>query len=89
MPKQTKKARKARTITPTIETEVVAHLPLNVNLAKLSSGNDLRFTVKSGGEMLGRLQLGRGSVRWYVAKAKNPTGDWTWKEFAGLLSRKQ
>lgn len=82
-----KKAWKTRNIVGTIETEVMAHLPLRVDLTKLNSGNDLRFTVKSGGEMLGTLQLGRGSVRWYAPNAKRPTGTWTWKAFAGMLSR--
>jgi hypothetical protein len=72
----------------TIETEVIAHLPLKVDLTKRNSGNDLRFVVKSGGEMLGTLQLGRGSVRWFAPKAKNPTGEWTWKAFAKMLSDK-
>jgi hypothetical protein len=52
----------------TVETEVIAQLPLKVDLTKTNSGNDLRFTVKSGGELLGTLQMGRGSVRWYEPK---------------------
>jgi hypothetical protein len=69
-----------------VETEVIAQLPLKVDLTKTNSGNDLRFTVKSGGELLGTLQMGRGSVRWYQPKAKKPTSKWTWKAFAKLLS---
>lgn len=38
-----------RKINQTIVTEVIAQLPLKVDLSKLNSGNDLRFTVKSGG----------------------------------------
>jgi hypothetical protein len=80
-----KKAWKTRRAIGTIETEVIAHLPLRVDLTKLNSGNDLRFTVKSGGEMLGTFQMGRGSVRWFPPKAKKPTGSWTWRAFAKLL----
>ena len=81
-----KKAWRTRRTVGTIETEVMAHLPLKVDLTKLNSGNDLRFTIKSGGEMLGTLQMGRGSVRWYAPMAKKPTGEWKWKAFAVLLS---
>jgi hypothetical protein len=59
-----KKAWKTRRIAGTIET-------------KRNSGNDLRFTVKSGGQMLGTLQMGRGSAQWFAPMAKNPTGKWT------------
>jgi hypothetical protein len=83
-----KKAWRTRRTVGTIETEVVAELPLKVDLTKLNSRNDLRFVIKSGGEMLGTLQLGRGSVRWYAPMAKKPTGEWTWKAFAALLGRK-
>lgn len=72
----------------TVETEVIAQLPLKVDLTKTNSGNDLRFTVKSGGELLGTLQMGRGSVRWYEPKAKKPTNEWSWKAFAKLLGGK-
>jgi hypothetical protein len=82
----TKKVRKTRTSVGTIETEVTAHLPLIVDLSKRNSRNDLRFTVKSGGELLGTLQMGRGSVRWFAPMAKRATGEWTWKEFVRLLS---
>jgi hypothetical protein len=68
-----------------IETEVIAQLPLTVDLAKLNSQNDLRFTVKSRGELLGTLQIGRGSVRWFRVNAKKATGKWTWRTFAKLL----
>ncbi len=80
-----KKAWKTRRTVGTIETEVIAQLPLKVDLTKLNSGNDLRFTVKSGGELLGTMQMGRGSVRWYGPNAKKPTSKWTWKAFAKLL----
>lgn len=83
-----KRAWKTRRMVGTIETEVIAHLPLTVDLTKRNSGNDLRFVVKSGGEMLGTLQMGRGSVQWFAAKAKKPTGTWTWKEFAKFLGGK-
>ena len=82
-----KKAWKTRRTIGTIETEVIAHLPLKVDLTKRNSGNDLRFVVKSGGDMLGTLQMGRGSVQWFATKAKKPTGAWTWKEFVRLLNR--
>lgn len=82
-----KKAWKTRRTVGTIETEVIAHLPLKVDLTKRSSGNDLRFTVKSGGELLGTLQMGRGSVRWFASMAKKPTGTWTWKAFAKMLGK--
>jgi len=80
-----KKAWKTRRTVGTIETEVIAQLPLTVDLSKRNSRNDLRFVVKSGGEMLGTLQMGRGSVRWFAPNAKKPTGKWTWKEFAKFL----
>jgi hypothetical protein len=88
MAKTTNPAKKAwatRRKFGTVETEVIAQLPLRVDLTKLNSGNDLRFTVKSGGELLGTLQMGRGSVRWYGPMAKKPTSKWTWKAFAKLL----
>ncbi|HXE64488.1 MAG TPA: hypothetical protein VN519_13175 [Bryobacteraceae bacterium] len=81
-----KKAWKTRRTVGTIETEVIAHLPLSVDLTKRNSGRDLAFTVKSGGEMLGTLFRGRGSVQWWAKKAKKPTGEWTWTHFANLLS---
>lgn len=81
-----RKAWKTRRMVGTIETEVIAHLPLRVDLTKRNSGNDLRFVVKSGGEMLGTLQMGRGSVQWFAPKAKKPTGAWTWRDFAKLLN---
>ena len=84
----TRKASSLPETKGTIETEVVAHLPLKVDLSKLNSGNNLRFVVKSGGDLLGTLQFGRGSVRWFAPKAKKPTGDWTWKEFAKHLNGK-
>jgi len=80
-----KKAWKTRRTIGTIETEVIAHLPLAVDLTKRNSGNDLRFTVKSSGQMLGTLQMGRGSVQWFATNAKKPTGKWTWLAFAKLL----
>jgi hypothetical protein len=83
-----KKAWKTRKTVGTIETEVIAHLPLTVDLTKRNSGNDLLFVVKSGGEMLGTLRMGRGSVQWFAPKAKKPTGKWTWKAFAKLLGQK-
>jgi hypothetical protein len=83
-----KKAWKTRRTVGTIETEVIAHLPLKVDLTKRNSGNDLRFTVKSGGELLGTLQMGRGSVLWFAAMAKKPTGKWTWLTFAKMLGGK-
>jgi hypothetical protein len=83
-----KKAWKTRRTVGTIETEVLAYLPLTVDLTKRNSGNDLRFTVKSGGKLLGTLQMGRGSVQWFAPMAKKPTGKWTWKAFARLLSSK-
>jgi hypothetical protein len=83
-----KKAWNTRRTVGTIETEVIAHLPLKVDLTKRNSGNDLRFTVKSGGELLGTLQMGRGSVQWFAAMAKKPTGKWTWRAFARLLDSK-
>jgi hypothetical protein len=88
MPNAADKAWKTRRTKGTIETEVIAELPLKVDLTKLNSKNDLRFTIKSGGELLGTLQMGRGSVRWYAPKAKKPTGKWTWKAFARLLNEK-
>jgi hypothetical protein len=84
--KAARKAWKTRKTVGTIETEVMAHLPLRVDLTKRNSGNDLRFTVKSGGELLGTLQMGRGSVRWFAPMAKKATGQWTWKQFASLLN---
>jgi len=83
-----KKAWKTRRTVGTIETEVMAHLPLTVDLTKRNSGNDLRFTVKSGGQLLGTLQMGRGSVQWFAPMAKKPTGKWTWRAFAKLLGGK-
>jgi hypothetical protein len=32
--------------------------------------HDLLFVVKSGGEMLGTLRMGRGSVQWFAPKAQ-------------------
>ena len=83
--KAAKKARKTRRT----KTKVIADLPLHVNLTKRNSANDLRFTVKTGRELLGTLQMGRGSVRWYAANAKKPTGKWNWKDFARLLADKR
>jgi hypothetical protein len=83
-----KKAWKTRRTVGTIETEVIAHLPLTVDLTKRNSGNDLRFTVKSGGQLLGTLKMGRGSVQWFAPNAKKATGKWTWRAFAKLLSEK-
>lgn len=83
--KAARKAWRTRRTVGTIETEVMAHLPLTVDLTKRNSGNDLRFTVKSGGNLLGTLQMGRGSVRWFAANAKKPTGEWSWIQFAHLL----
>jgi hypothetical protein len=83
-----KKAWKTRRTVGTVETEVMAHLPLTVDLTKRNSGGDLRFTVRSGGELLGMLKMGRGSVQWFAPMAKKPTGKWTWKAFAKLLSSK-
>ena len=79
------KTVKDRRTKGTIETQVLAHLPLTVDLTKRNSGNDLRFTVKSGGHMLGTLLMGRGSVQWFAPVAKKPTGKWTWRAFAKLL----
>lgn len=84
-----KKARKTRQVADTVETEVIALLPLTVDLAKINSRNDLRFEVKSGGVPLGTLQIGRGSVRWYKPKARKPTREWTWKAFVKLLIGEQ
>jgi len=83
-----KKAWATRRKYGTVETEVIPQLSLKVDLTKTNSGNDLRFTVKSGGELLGTLQMGRGSVRWYERKAKRLTNEWTWKAFAKLLGEK-
>jgi len=82
------KAWKTRRTIGTIETEVIAHLPLTVDLTKRNSRNDLRFVVKSGKKMLGTLQMGRGSIQWFAPKAKKPTGEWTWKAFAKMLNEK-
>lgn len=79
------KAWETRRTLGTIETEVIAHLPLKVDLTKLNSGNDLRFVVKYGKDKLGTLHVGRGSVRWFAKNARKPTGSWTWKEFAKFL----
>jgi hypothetical protein len=70
-----------------IETEVLAHLPLVVDLTKRNSGRDLRFVVKRG-KTLGTLILGRGSVEWWAGKARKPTGRWSWTQFANLLNGK-
>ena len=83
--KAAKKARKTRRT----KTKVIAELPLRVNLTKRNSANDLRFSVKSGGELLGTLHMGRGSVRWHAANAKKATGKWSWKDFAKLLAEKR
>lgn len=82
-----KKAWKTRGTMEPIETEVVAQLPLKVDLTKRTSGNELCFDVKSGGVLLGRFQMGRGSgsVQWFAPKAKKPTGTWAWKDFANLM----
>ncbi len=81
-----KKAWKTRRTIGTIETEVIAHLPLKVDLTKRDSGNDLRFVVKSGGDLLGTLQMGRGSVQWFAPNAKEANWVWTWRDFAKLLN---
>jgi hypothetical protein len=71
-----------------IETTVEAFLPVSVDLTRRTSGRDLRFAVKSDGVLVGTLIMGRGSVQWWAAKAKRPTGEWTWREFARLLEQK-
>jgi hypothetical protein len=71
-----------------VETQVVAFLPVSVDLTRRTSGRDLRFTVKTGGLMMGTLIMGRGSVQWFAANAKRPTGEWTWVGFAKLLGGK-
>lgn len=78
-------ARKAR---KKAKTEVIAHLPVFVDLTKRNSAGDLRFTVKSGGATIGTLIMGRGSVQWWMVNAKKPTGRWSWLRFANLLNRK-
>jgi hypothetical protein len=84
------KNNKGNTLKKTvIETEVIAHLPTKVDLTKRNSGNGLHFVAKSGGEMLGTLQVGRGSVRWFAPNAKVATGAWTWKEFAKMLGERK
>jgi len=82
-----RKAWKTRNTEGTIETEVIADLPLNVDLTRRTSRRTLKFHIKTGGVKLGTLHLGRGSVQWWGAKAKKPTGDWTWIEFARLLGK--
>jgi hypothetical protein len=79
---RTRKARKRA------KTEVIAHLPVSVDLTKRNSAGDLRFTVKSGGSTVGTLIMGRGSVEWWKLDAKKATGRWSWLRFAELLNRK-
>jgi hypothetical protein len=67
------------------KTEILADLPLSVNLTKRNSVGDLRFTVKSDGVTVGTLIMGRGSVEWWTENAKKPTGRWSWLRFAKLL----
>lgn len=82
-----KKAWKTRRTVGTIETEVLAHLPLTVDLTRRTSGRTLTFEIKSGGVLLGTLHMGRGSVQWFATKAKKP-GEWTWTAFAKMLGGK-
>jgi hypothetical protein len=70
-----RKAWKTRKTVGTIETEVLADLPLNVDLTRRTSRRTLTFQIKTGGALLGTLHMGRGSVQWFTAKAKKPTGE--------------
>ena len=75
-------------VIPTIMPYILAHLPFSVDLTKRNSGGNLGFTVKSGGQLLGTLVMGRGSVQWRAPKAKKATGEWSWIGFSRLLSAK-
>jgi hypothetical protein len=70
-----------------VETEVLVHLPVMVDLTKRNSGGDLRFVIKRG-TTLGTLILGRGSVEWRTGRAKKPTARWAWTQFVNLLNGK-
>ena len=67
-------------------TKVTAFLPYSVDLTKLGSGKSLDIEVRIGDELLGRLLMGRGSVRWWPRGNKENSFQKTWKEFAGMLN---
>jgi len=81
------KAARTRKLNNRVKTEVIAHLPVVVDLTKRNSGGDLRFVVKRG-KTLGTLILGRGSVEWWAVNAKKPTARWDWTQFVNLLNGK-
>jgi hypothetical protein len=70
-----------------IETEVLADLPLNVDLTRRTSRRTLKFQIKTGGTLARHLAPGEGQHPVVRTKAKKPTGEWTWPEFARLLNR--
>jgi hypothetical protein len=78
------KAARRRKLNSRVKTEVIAHLPVVVDLTKRNSGGDLRFVIKRG-KTLGTLILGRGSVEWWAVNAKKRTAHWTWTSFVNLL----
>ena len=67
-------------------TKVTAILPYSVDLTKLTSNNTLDVQVRSGGDLLGTLKMGRGSVHWWPGGNKKNRMSKTWSQFAEMLS---
>jgi len=56
-----------------------------IDIIKNTGINSPAFTVKVGKEILGRLEIGSGSLIWYAKNVQNPTKKLSWKEFAKLM----
>jgi hypothetical protein len=55
------------------------------------NGAAIGFTVKNGsGHMLGRIEVGQGTIRWWKNNAKTrPTRKLTWAEFAAQMNERR
>jgi len=68
-------------------TTVTVKQASTVELSKRNSSNSLDIEVRSGGELLGVLKIGHGSVQWWPKG--NSVRDFTmsWPRFVDLLER--
>jgi hypothetical protein len=67
------------------QTTVLVSQVSSVELTKAGSRNSLELEVRSGTKLLGKLIMGRGSVKWWPNGNKTNNFRRSWVTFAKLL----
>jgi hypothetical protein len=67
------------------KSEIIAHLPATIELARRTTQNSISFDVKRSGSKAGRLVIAQGSVEWWPDYNKINAHRMSWGRFIALV----